>query len=298
MATREVHRAFESKGAIISLARLLPTKKLPADVQKSKRYKEAEVSIREIDIIEPPVVFHKKDSSGNYMLLDGHMRVQILKGLGRTEVFCLLATDDEAFTYNKMINRLSPIQEHYMIMKALERGVSEETLARNLGLDIDRIKYKRNLLDGICAEVVDIFKARNVPSTTFKILKKMKPMRQINAAELMIGANNYTSAYAKALLGMTPSDQLQRPINKNRKEGLSPEQIASAQTEFMNLDAQYKLAEQSVGTDVLTMLAYRGYLSRILENGEVADYLVKHHPDIYKEFQKITKTSAAEPQEI
>ena len=167
-----------------------------------------------------------------------------------------------------------------------------------LGFDIDRIKFKRNLLDGICAEVVDLFKTRNVPATSFNILKKMKPLRQIEAAELMIGANSYTRKYAQLLLSMTQPEQLQRPANKNRKEALTPEQIASAQAEFMSLEAQYKLAEQSVGTDVLTMLAYRGYVTRILENGEVSDYLSQHHPDIFKEFQKIAKTSATEPQEI
>ncbi|OPY84052.1 MAG: RepB plasmid partitioning protein [Syntrophorhabdus sp. PtaU1.Bin153] len=297
MENKQVHRAFEPKGVMISIDRLLPTKNLPFNVQKSKRYKETAVSIQEVGIIEPPVVFHKKDVSGSYLLLDGHMRVQILKSQGRTEVFCLLATDDEAFTYNKMINRISPIQEHYMIMRALDRGVSEKTLARNLGLDIERIKYKRNLLEGICNEVIDMFKTRNIPATTFKILKKMKPTRQIYTAQLMMGANNYTSTYAKAMLGMTPPGQLQRPLN-TKEECLSPEQIASAETEFMNLESEYKLAEQSLGADVLTMLVYRGYISHILENSEVSDYLSQHHGEIFREFQKIAKTSTTEPQQI
>jgi hypothetical protein len=33
----------------------------------------------------------------------------------------LIADDDEAFTYNKRVNRLATIQEHYMIVKAIER---------------------------------------------------------------------------------------------------------------------------------------------------------------------------------
>jgi hypothetical protein len=35
-----------------------------------------------------------------------------------------VSTDDEAFTYNKRISRIAPIQEHRMILKAIERGVS------------------------------------------------------------------------------------------------------------------------------------------------------------------------------
>lgn len=185
-----------------------------------------------------------------------------------------------------------------MIMKALDRGVSEETLARNLGLDIGRIKDKRNLLNGICDEVIDMLKTRNIPATTFKIIKKMKPMRQIHTAELMAGANNYTSTYAKAMLSLTPPDQLQTPHNAKKEESLSPEQIASMEMELMHLESQYKLAEQTLGTDVLTMVVYRGYLSHILKNREVSEYLTRHHPDIVKELQRIAKTSATEPQQV
>ena len=32
--------------------------------------------------------------------------------MGETEVTCLISTDDEAFTYNKRVNRLAIIQEH------------------------------------------------------------------------------------------------------------------------------------------------------------------------------------------
>ena len=184
-----------------------------------------------------------------------------------------------------------------MIMRAIDRGVSEETLARNLGLDIDRIKEKRNLLNGICEEVVDMLKTRNIPATTFKILKKMKPMRQIQTAELMVGANNYTSTYAKAMLSLTRPDQLQIPNKAKREESLSPEQIASMETELMHLESEYKLAEQSLGTDVLTMVVYRGYLFHILENMEVSEYLTQCHPEIFKELQRIAKTSAMEPQQ-
>lgn len=182
-----------------------------------------------------------------------------------------------------------------MIMKALDRGVSEETLARNLGLDIGRIKDKRNLLNGICDQVVDMFKTSNIPATTFKIIKKMKPMRQIHTAELMVGANNYTSTYAKAMLSLTPPDQLQTPHNLKKEESLSPEQIASMETELMYLESEYKMAEQILGTDVLTMVVYRGYLSHILENREVSEYLTQHHLEIFKELQRIAKTSASEP---
>lgn len=40
------------------------------------------------------------------------MRALALKGLGMREVPCLLAKDDEIYTYNHRINRLSTIKDH------------------------------------------------------------------------------------------------------------------------------------------------------------------------------------------
>ena len=56
---------------------------------------------------------------------------------------CLISTEDEAFTYNKRINRLAIIQEHRMIIKAIERGVPEERIAKALNVDVASIKRKR-----------------------------------------------------------------------------------------------------------------------------------------------------------
>ncbi|WP_243637653.1 MULTISPECIES: hypothetical protein [Brevundimonas] len=61
----------------------------------------------------------------------------------------------ESFTYNKRVNRLATIQEHYMIVRALERGVPEEKLARELNV----IRQRRHLLAGRHPEFLENFRA-------------------------------------------------------------------------------------------------------------------------------------------
>ena len=61
-------------------------------------------------------------------------------------LICLAATDDESFTYNKRISRLATIQEHKMILRAVERGVSEARIAAALNVNIALIRQKRTLL--------------------------------------------------------------------------------------------------------------------------------------------------------
>ena len=119
-----------------------------------------------------------------------------------------MADDDETFTYNKRINRLATIQEHYMIVRAIERGVSEDKLARALDVDVAAIRRRRTLLSGIAPEVVDLLRDKSINPGTLDVLRKMRPMRQIEAAEVMTAAANYTASYAKALLAATKQSEL------------------------------------------------------------------------------------------
>jgi RepB plasmid partitioning protein len=51
-----------------------------------------------------------------------------------------------------------------MILKAIERGVSEERIAKALNVDVPTIRRKRQLLDGICPEVADLLKKNTLRS--------------------------------------------------------------------------------------------------------------------------------------
>ncbi len=206
--TKPVKMAFNPDGVKITLDKILPLKKVKSSVKKTMKYRLISTSIREVGVIEHLVVYPQNGRAGNYMLLDGHLRFEILKEIGQKEVFCLVSTDDEAFTYNHKVNRISPIQEHFMILRAIEKGVLEERIAKTLNVDIAKIRQKRNLLEGICSEVVKLLKDKHFSPNAIRVLKKMNPMRQIEVAELMIAANNYTVPYAQALLAATPQDQL------------------------------------------------------------------------------------------
>ena len=106
----------------LPLSDILPMRRVPDSTKQTARYKRIVASIDEVGIVEPLVVARRGKDEGPYMLVDGHLRHAALLDLGTSEAACLIADDDEAFTYNKRVNRLATIQEHYMIVKAIERG--------------------------------------------------------------------------------------------------------------------------------------------------------------------------------
>lgn len=224
---------------------------------------------------------------GSFILLDGHVRLHVLKEMGETTVTCLVATDDESFTYNKRISRLATIQEHKMILRAVERGVSEARIAAALNVNIALIRQKRTLLNGICPEAAELLKARHCPINSFRSLRKMKPLRQIQAAELMIAANNYTVPYVEAILAASDATDLVDPAAKKPPAGVTREQAERMKAEMANLQKNIKLIEGTLGPDHLRLVVAGRYVERLLQNDRLARYLDKNHGEILGEFRQI-----------
>jgi RepB plasmid partitioning protein/ParB-like nuclease domain len=202
-----VAQAFGSDCVVIRIASILPVKAIEKTAKSSHKYRQIAASIREIGLVEPPVVTRDARDGSSYLLLDGHLRIEVLRDLGQTEVECLVSTDDEAFTYNKRISRLSPVQEQRMIAKAIERNVPKDKIARALDINVRSISRKVQLVDGICGEAIGLLKDKMCPMAIFDVLRKMNPLRQIETAELLINANNFSISYASAILAGTPQAQ-------------------------------------------------------------------------------------------
>ena len=291
MIRTPVHIAFEQTVVELPLSSLMLLRQITPRITKSKKYERIATSVREVGVIEP-IVVAKRDPEGRHMLLDGHLRHHALAELGRATAPCIIADDDEAFTYNKRVNRLATVQEHYMIRRALDRGVEPEMIARALGIEAKAVLRRRNMLDGISGEVAELLKDKNVNPHTFDILRKMKPLRQFEAAELLGSVGNFTSSYAKAILAATKQSDLAKPDKPKEVGGMTTEQMARMERELESVNRDFKAVEDSFGDDVLHLVLASRYIGKIVANPNVSAYIDKRHPDILAEFRTIVALSS------
>jgi hypothetical protein len=189
---------------------------------------------------------------------------------------------------------MATIQEHAMILKAIRNGVSEERIAKVLKVDVASIRQKRDLLSGICKEAAEILKNKHMSLGAFSFLKKLKPMRQIEIAELLTAAGNYSVSYVKALFAATQPDMLVDPEKHKVVRGLTPEQIAKMETEMEGLQRDLKLVEESHGTQVLNLVLAGGFLAKLFGNARVTRYLGQHHAEILHQLQTVAEGSSLE----
>lgn len=210
---------FDLETYQVPLDHLLPSKKIMDGTMSTRKYKQVVSSIHEIGLIEPLSVIQPDTKKSEFLLLDGHLRVLALKELGMETAPCLMAKDDETFSSNHRINRLSTVQEHYMLRRAIDRGVSRERLARAFNVNLSSINRRINLLEGVCPEAINMLQDKQFTPNVTRILRNMKAARLVEAVELMIASNTITVAHADALLKATPPEQRAdlKPAEREKK---------------------------------------------------------------------------------
>jgi hypothetical protein len=278
--------AFKMRKVRLALEQILPTRilKTPKNVWK---YQTIVLALKTVGLVEPLVVYPQPGSADAYILLDGHLRHAALKQLGEKKVDCIIATEDERFTYNARINKLPTIQCHKMIVKAVHNGVRVERIAAALAMPLTLVRGLISLLDGINEEAADLLKDKNVSPRGVRLLKKVTGLRQIEIAELMVGTNNYTTAYTEALVLGTPKDQLVSPDTPKEKSGMTAEAVAKLEREMEMLERDFKSIEGTFSENVMVLTLARGYIKKLLDNGKVVRFLKANYGDFLAEFETI-----------
>ncbi|MDE0407822.1 MAG: ParB N-terminal domain-containing protein [Alphaproteobacteria bacterium] len=283
---------FEPESVTIPITDILPLRLVDDTARKRHKFRQIAASIREIGIVQPPIVARRSDGKHKYLLLDGHLRIEILKDLGIDEIACLVSLDDEAVTFNRQVNRLSPLQEHKMILKVIERGVPEERIAQALNVNVTTIRAKRDLLNGICPEVAALLKDKHCPINSFQALKKVEPLRQYEIAKTMVVVGDYSVAYARALVSASSPDQLVNPGKARKHRKVSPEEIDQIERELANLQGDVERIEETFAADHLNLVLATSYVRSLLRNAQITKYMETYHGSLLKEFRTICEATA------
>ena len=182
IAPRKVRIGFEKQAIELPLSALLHIRQIKPSDGCFGKYRALLASIRTLGLVEPLVVYPVGSPRGSYLLLDGHMRVKALREIGADKALCLISTEDDPYTYNDKISGLSLIQEQRMILKAIQGGVTEEDISKALAIDIKTVMSRKQMLEGIHPEAVQILKDKQITERALAVLKQVKSLRQIEMA--------------------------------------------------------------------------------------------------------------------
>ena len=180
----------------VPLSSISPNPKQPRSVFDSDALNELAASIKEIGILQPPVV--RKISADKYELIMGERRYRAAKLAGLTTIPVIIReTTDNELLREALIENI-----HRSNLNSLEEAAAYNQMLTDFGFTHDDLAIK-------------LGKSRPVITNTLRLLN-LPP-----SVQKRLAAGTLSAGHARALLGLVNPEEMERLANKIINEGLS-----------------------------------------------------------------------------
>ena len=180
----------------VPIENIKPNRRQPRSVFDDEALEELAASIREIGILQPPVV--RRSGENQYELIMGERRLRAAKIAGLTTIPVIIReTSDNELLREALIENI-----HRSNLNSLEEAAAYNQMLSDFGLTHDELANK-------------IGKSRPVISNTLRLLNLPPSVQK----KLTNGA--LSMGHARALLGLSEPSEIERIANRIVSEGLS-----------------------------------------------------------------------------
>jgi ParB family chromosome partitioning protein len=269
-----------SEGLDIPLIRLRPLRERKVSKREFNRIL---ASIKAVGLIEPLVVYPEGD---DYVILDGVQRYRALLELGVEVAPCILGPQREAFTGNRMVNRVSPVQEHRMIEKSLEE-VDEASIAAALGITTIGHRLKKALLKRLHPDVAAAFDQGKINRVCAREFTHVRPSRQKEILDAMAGYKDYSTAFVRTLVVKTPPNQRDTGRRKNNPWDRSAQRRNDLLKQLADAEQKHDFYSRLYKQYTIDLLRMAIYVRTLITNTRVREYLQARHPSVLAQFEAI-----------
>jgi len=253
-------------------------------------YAKISASILAVGLIDPLVVYPEET---HFVILDGQLRYRILLENGIENVPCLIWNEKEAFTANRMVNRLSHAQAARMIRKSLEE-LDEVTIAKAFGMTQVRHRLNKNLMKRLHPKAVTLYETERLSTVCVKEFGFVAPKRQEEILKIMEGCDDYSVTMARALVLKTPISQRVKGRSGTRtpwvKNGNGQPDLLKQLKQAEEQQDFYATIYRQYSINLLKLVVYA---RRLLMNPKVRSFLDSSYPKVVSDFEGIIESAEA-----
>lgn len=270
-------------GQDIPIEKLLPLNERSINFNSNSGYRKILSSIKSIGLIQPLCVY---DENGHYVILDGFLRFKALKQLSVTSVPCIVYQTKEAYTFNRMVNRLSPYQQSRMLRKSLET-LGHEEIEEVLGIKSLKFRLGTDLYEHLHPEVIKKLDYNKITRKCAAELTYVNKDRQLEILREMKTCNDFSISFGRALV--IKSHPKQRNDKKKTRKTWSEDsdkkqELVEKLKEVQERYDFFSTLYQQYTTDLLKLAIYA---RKLITNDQIRNYLAGAFPDILKCFEGI-----------
>lgn len=270
-------------GEDVPIDKLVPINERSINLKTNKGFHKILSSIKNIGLIEPLCVYRE---NGHYLILDGFLRYKALQQIGIKMVPCILQQTKEAYTFNRMVNVLSPYQESRMLRKSLA-SIDHSTIEQVLGLKSLEYRLGTQTYEHLDNNIIKMIDANKISRKCAKELTYVNRERQLEILQEMKKYNDFSITFARALVIKTSPDKrnVEKKIKKTWFEdsGKKQELIAKLEEVQKRYDFFSSLYRQYM-TDLLKLSIY---VRKLITNEKIKNYMAQKSPELFESFNKI-----------
>jgi len=270
-------------GQDIPIEKLVPLNERRINLKTNRGYHKIVSSIESIGLIQPLCVYRE---NGHYVILDGFLRFKALEQLGVTTVPCIMYQTKEAYTFNRMVNHLSPYQQSRMLRKSLET-LDHAEIEEVLGIKSLKFRLGTDLYDHLHPEVIKQLDYNKVTRKCAAELTYVNKDRQLEILREMKECNDYSISFARALVIKTSPKQR----NKKKKTRRTWSEDANKKQELVDrlrgVQERYDFFSTLYRQYTTDLLRLGIYVRRLVTNDGIRAYLAGAFPDVLKCFEGI-----------
>ncbi len=270
-------------GEDVDIEKLVPLKERDINFRKNRGYRKILSSISIIGLIEPLCVYKE---NGDYIILDGFLRYKAFQQLGVKTVPCMIYSTKEAYTFNRMINRLSAVQESRMLRESLKK-IDQKTVAEVFGIKSIQYRLGTDMLKQLDQKIISAIDKGTMSRRCATELTYVKKPRQVEILREMENSEDYSISFARAMVIKTPAGMRNKKKkdkkpwqDKSDRKQMLVEKLEAVQKRYdfyTNLYRQYS-------ADLLKLYIY---VRKLITNDKVRTYLDINYPEILERFENI-----------
>ena len=271
---------FEAEARDIPIIQLRPLRDRQV---RQREFDRILASIKAVGLIEPLIVFPEGE---DFVITDGVQRYRALLDLGVEIVPCIVGPRREAFTGNRMVNRLSPVQENRMIEKSLEE-LDERTIAAALNLSGIAHRLKKTLLKQLHPDASAALDEGAITRTCALELTHVKPNRQNEILTAMKSYKDYSVAFARSLILKTPPALREVRRRKRNPWNKSAQRKSDLLKKLAEAEQKHDFYSRLYKQYTIDLLRLAIYARALLTNRRIREHLDQSHAGIVVRFEMI-----------
>ena len=192
----DTHGAVAGVGLVVDINSIIPNSKQPRTVFDEELLAELAASIKEVGVMQPPVVRHL--NNGTYELIMGERRLRASKLAGLTTIPVIIRNSSD----NEMLREALLENIHRSQLNPLEEGAAYQNLLNDFGYTHDELATK-------------VGKSRSAVTNTLRLMNLPASVQRKVAAGIL------SAGHARALLTLIDSEEIESLANRIVAEGLS-----------------------------------------------------------------------------